>query len=70
MSLIVLKRLPKWLDIVLNINSILYCCVEKAVAKRMSLVIDVKLGIFSSIISTIVGIKDVFTSSNFFEFFL
>jgi hypothetical protein len=59
---------PKWLNIVLDINGILCHCMEKAATNKMAFVNDVKDGIHSSTIPTIVGPKAVFTRPSLLEF--
>jgi hypothetical protein len=51
----------KWLNIVLDINDILCYCMEKAAARGMLFVNDVKQGIHSPTVPTIVRPKAVFT---------
>jgi hypothetical protein len=58
---------PKWLNVVLDINGILYHCMEKA-TNRMSFVNSVQQGIHSSTVPTIVGPKAVFTRPGLYEF--
>lgn len=60
-SFIVMRSPPKWLNIVLDINGILYHCMEKAAMNRMSFVNDVKQRIHLSMVFTIVGPKAIFT---------
>jgi hypothetical protein len=60
---------PKWLNIVLNINGILCHCMEKAATRGMLFVNDVKQGIHSPMVPTIVGPKAVFTHPGRHEFF-
>jgi hypothetical protein len=45
---------PKWLNIVLDINGIPCHCMEKAATRGMLFVNDVKQGIHSSMVPTIV----------------
>jgi hypothetical protein len=68
-SSIVLTSPPKWLNIVLDINSILCHCMEKAATRGMLFVNDVKQGIHSPTVPTIVGPKAVFTCPGLHEFF-
>ena len=67
MSSIVSTSPPKWLNIVLDINGILYHCMEKAATRRMLLVNDVNQGIHSPTVPTIVEPKAVFTCSSLYE---
>jgi hypothetical protein len=60
---------PKWLNIVLDINGILYHCMEKAATRGMLFVNDVKQGIHSPTVSTIIEAKAVFTRPGLHEFF-
>jgi hypothetical protein len=60
----------KWLNIVLDINSILCHCMEKAATRRMFFVNDIKQGIHSPTVPTIVELKAVFTSFGLHEFFI
>jgi hypothetical protein len=48
---------PKWLNIVLDINGILCHCMEKMATRGMLFVNDVKQGIHSTTVPTIVGLK-------------
>ena len=64
--LTVLKRLLNWQNTVLN----RWHCMEKAKTKRIPLENDVKLGILLSIVSTIVGLKNVFMHLILFEFLI
>jgi hypothetical protein len=50
---------PKWLNIVLDINGILCHCMEKMATRGMLFVNDVKQGIHSTTVPTIVGLKAV-----------
>jgi hypothetical protein len=59
---------PKWLNIVLDINGILCHCMEKAATRGMFFVNDVKQGIHSPTVPTIVGPKAVFTHPSLYEF--
>jgi hypothetical protein len=70
MSLVVLRSLPKWLNIVLDINGILCHCVEQATTKRMPLVNDVKLEILLSMVPTIIKPKGVFKHPGLSEFLI
>jgi hypothetical protein len=67
-SPVVLMTKAKWLNIVLDINGILCHCMEKAGASRMPFLYDVKQGIHSSTVPTIVGPKVVFTRPGLLEF--
>ena len=67
-SLVVLMTKAKWLNIVLDINGILCHCMEKAGTSRMLFVYDVKQGIHSSTIFTIVGPKAIFTHPSLLKF--
>jgi hypothetical protein len=60
-SLVVLRSPPKWVNIVLDINCISFHCMEKAATSKMPFVNDVREGIHSSTISTILEPKVVFT---------
>jgi hypothetical protein len=60
-SFVVSTSALKWLNIVLDINGILCHCMEKAATRRMLFVNDVKQGIYSPTVPTIVGPKAVFT---------
>jgi hypothetical protein len=60
MSLVILRSPLKWLNIVINLNGILCHCLEKAATNMMPFVNDVKEGIRSSTIPTIVEPKAVF----------
>jgi hypothetical protein len=68
-SLVVLTSPPKWLNIVLDINGILCHYMEKAATNRMPFVNDVRDGIHSSMVPTIVEPKAVYACPNLFEFF-
>jgi hypothetical protein len=68
-SPVVLTTKAKWLNIILDINGILCHCMEKAGASRMPFLYDVKQGIHSSTVPTIVGPKAIFTSPGLLEFF-
>ena len=68
MSSIVSTRPLKWLNIILNINGILYHCMEKAATRGMLFVNDVKQGIHSPTVPTIVGPKAIFTHLGLHEF--
>ena len=57
-----------WLNVVLNINRILYHCMEKKAATKMPFVNSMQQGIHSSMISTIIGLKAVFTRPGLHEF--
>jgi hypothetical protein len=59
---------PKWLNIILDINDILCHCMEKAATRGMFFVNDVKQGIHSPTVPTIVGPKAVFTHPGLLEF--
>jgi hypothetical protein len=59
---------PKWLNIVLDINGILCYCMEKAATRRMFFVNDVKQGIHSPTVPTIVGPKAVFSCPGLHDF--
>jgi hypothetical protein len=67
-SSILLTSPPKWLNIVLDINGILSHCTEKVVINKMPFVNDVRDGIHSSTISTIVRPKVVFTRPGLLQF--
>jgi hypothetical protein len=67
-SPVVLTTPAKWLNIILDINGILCYCVEKAGTSRMPFVYDVRQGIHSSTVPTIVGPKAVFTYPGLLEF--
>jgi hypothetical protein len=67
--LLVVRSPPKWLHIILDINGILCYCMEKAATNKMPFVNDVKQGIHSSIIPTIVGPKAIFTCLRLLKFF-
>jgi hypothetical protein len=69
MSSVVSTSPPKWLNIVLDIKSILYHCMEKAATRGMLFMNDVKQGIHSPTIPTIIGPKAVFTRPGLHEFF-
>ena len=58
-SPVVLMTKAKWLNIVLDINGILCHCMEKAGTSRMPFVYDMKHGIHSSTVPTIVGPKAI-----------
>jgi hypothetical protein len=70
-SSVVSTNPPKWLNIVLDINSILCYCMEKAMTRGMLFVNDesYKQGIHSPTVPTIVGPKAVFTRPSLHEFF-
>jgi 5'-3' exonuclease len=59
---------PKWLNIVLDINGILCHCMEKAATRGMLFVNDVKQGIHSPTVPTIVRPKAVLTRPGLHEF--
>ena len=61
---------PKWLNIVLDINGILYYCMEKVATNNMPFVNDVRDGIHSSKVPTMVKPKAVFMSLDLFKFFI
>jgi hypothetical protein len=67
-SFVVSTSPPKWLNIVLDINDILCHCMEKAATRGMLFVNDVKQGIHSPTVPTIVGPKAVFTRPGLHEF--
>ena len=67
-SPIVLTTKAKWLNFVLDINGILCHCVEKVETSKMLFVYDVKHGIRSSTIPTIIGPKAVFTHPRLLKF--
>ena len=67
-SSIVSTSALKWLNIVLDINSILFHCMEKAATRGMPFVNDVKQGIHSPTVPTIVKPKAVFTRLGLHEF--
>jgi hypothetical protein len=67
-SSIVLTNPPKWLNIVLDINGILCQCMEKVATNRMPFVNDVRDGIHSSTVSTIVGPKSIFMRPGLLQF--
>jgi hypothetical protein len=64
----VLTSPPKWLNIILDIKGILCHYMEK-VTRGMLFVNDVKQGIHSPTVPTIVGPKAVFTRPGLHEFF-
>jgi hypothetical protein len=66
-SIVVLTIPPKWLNIFLDINTILCHYMEKAMTNRMSFMNDVKQGTSLSTVSTIIGPKAVFTSAGLLE---
>jgi hypothetical protein len=68
-STVVSASPPKWLNIVLDINSILYHYMEKAAMKRMPFMNDVKQGIHLSTVPTIVRPKAAFKCLGLLEFF-
>jgi hypothetical protein len=59
---------PKWLNVILDINGILYHCMEKKAVNRMPFVNSVQQGIHSSTVPTIVGPNEVFTRPGLHEF--
>jgi hypothetical protein len=59
---------PKWLNIVLDINGILFHCIEKKTTNKMPFVNSVQQRIHSSTVPTIVGPKAVFTRPGLHEF--
>jgi hypothetical protein len=67
-SPVVLTTKAKWLNIILDINGILYHYMEKARTSRMPFVYDESQGIHLSTVPTIVGPKDVFTRPGLLEF--
>jgi hypothetical protein len=67
-SPIVLMTKAKWLNIILDINRILYHCMEKAGTSRMPFVYDERQGIHSSTVPTNVEPKVVFTRPGLLEF--
>jgi hypothetical protein len=67
-SSVVLTSTSKWLNIILDINDILCHCMEKAATRGMFFVNDVKQGIHSPTVPTIVGPKAVFTHPGLLEF--
>ena len=69
-SPVVLTTKAKWLNIVLDINGILYHCMEKARTSKMPFVYDVKHGIHSSTVPTIVGLKAVLMRPSLFKFLI
>jgi hypothetical protein len=54
---VVLTTPTKWLNIVLDMNGILCHCMEKAGTSRMPFVYDVRQGIHSSTVPTIMGLS-------------
>ena len=70
LSLVVLTSPPKWLNLVLDINGILCHCMEKVATNGMPYVNNVKGGIHSSMVLTIVGPKVVFMHPRLLEFFI
>ena len=60
---------PKWLNIVLDINGILYHCMDKKATKRMLFVNSMHQRIYSSTAPTIVGLKAIFMWPSLLEFF-
>jgi hypothetical protein len=70
LSPVVLTTKAKWLNIILDINGILCHCMEKAGASRMPFLYDVKQGIHSSMVPTIVGPKAVFMRPGLLEFLI
>jgi hypothetical protein len=68
-SFVVSTSPPNWLNIVLDINGVLCLCMEKAATRRMLFVNDVKQGIHSPTVPTIVGLKAVFMRPSLHEFF-
>ena len=67
-SSIVSTSPPKWLNIVLDINGIFCHCMEKAAIRRMLLVNDIKQGIHSPTVPTIIEPKAVFMRPGLHEF--
>lgn len=67
-SPVVLTAKARWLNIVLDINGILCHCTEKAKASKYPCVYDVKHGIHSSTVATIVGPKAVYTRPGLLNF--
>ena len=67
-SPVVLTTKAKWQNIVLNIKGILCHCMEKVGTSKMPFVYDVKHGIHSSMVPTIIGPKAVFTRPGFLKF--
>jgi hypothetical protein len=67
-SPVVLTTKAKWLNIILDINGILCHCMEKVGASRMPFLYNVKQGIHSSTVPTIVEPKAVFTRPSLLEF--
>ena len=65
---VVLTTKAKWLNIILDINGILCHCMEKAGMSRMPFVYDVKHGIHSSTVPTIVGPKAILTRPGLLKF--
>jgi hypothetical protein len=59
---------PKWLNVILDINEILYHCMEKKAANRMLFVNSVQQGIHSSMVPSNVGPKAIFTQPGLYEF--
>jgi hypothetical protein len=68
-SSVVLTSPPKWLNIILDIKGILCHYMEKVATRGMLFVNDVKQGIHSPTVPTIVGPKTVFTRPGLHEFF-
>jgi hypothetical protein len=68
-SSVVLTSPPKWLNVVLDINGILCHCMEKVATRGMLFMNDVKQGIHSPTVPTIVGPKAVFMRPSLHEFF-
>ena len=67
-SPIVLTTKARWLNIVLDINGILYHCMEKAETSKPPCVYDVEHGIHSSTVPMIVGPKAVYACLGLFNF--
>jgi hypothetical protein len=66
--LVVLTTPTRWLNIGLDINRVLCHCIEKVGTSRMPFVYDVRQGIHSSTVPTIVGPKAIFTRPDLLEF--
>ena len=67
-SPVVLTTKAKWLNIILDINGILCHCMEKTRTSKITFVYDVKHGIHSSTVPTIVGPKAIFTCPSLLKF--
>jgi hypothetical protein len=68
-SLVVSTSPPKWLNIILDINGILCHCMEKVATNRMPFVNDVRDGIHSLTVPTIIRPKAIFKRPSLLEFF-